>query len=256
MEDPRPEPINALYGLDPALSLNLPADASGAEPHLGGEVAVARLLELIRKWRTRRAAADALRRAGQTAVPGLLLALFDQNPNVRIAAVQALGGIGGQRAVDGLLGALYDEYHLVRREALLALGRLGEAAALPEMARLLADKDVWVRRDAARALGLLGDPQVIPLLLACGEDQFAVRHAAFGAIAAFGLEAIPALLRGLKSGSGATRTAAVEGFVWLARRVGRARLRHIIERELQRISAAGEPGNRRAVDRLLDELTL
>ncbi|NDJ51954.1 MAG: HEAT repeat domain-containing protein [Chloroflexi bacterium] len=153
--------------------------------------------------------AAAIGSLGEPAIDPLLLALTDENMQMRRLAASSLGHIADDRvvgpllrathdahwlvreaAVGGLLGrqeqrvlvtalhALGDERDRVRQQAVLLLGQfLPQGAdqrarildALGE--RLKADESVDVRREAARSLGYIGVVEAIPLLVAALDDE-------------------------------------------------------------------------------------
>ncbi|MEJ2148696.1 MAG: HEAT repeat domain-containing protein [Chloroflexota bacterium] len=75
------------------------------------------------------------------AVPGLLDALQDESPYVRMTAARALGKLGDAAALSGLLAALEDPEFIVRQNAMWSLGELGAGAkdAVPTLQALAAD---------------------------------------------------------------------------------------------------------------------
>jgi HEAT repeat protein len=89
--------------------------------------------------------------------------LDDPDPNVRVAAAEALGQIGGARAQEALRGVLARDERLLVLAALDGLNRLGARIAVADLAPLV---DVTVlRAPALAALGRSGDPAAAPLLL-------------------------------------------------------------------------------------------
>jgi vesicle coat complex subunit len=110
--------------------------------------------QLVRSW-----TASALRQIGpaaEPAVPALVKALGDPDPEVQISAAEALGRIGpaAEPAVPALIEALGDPDADVQRTASETLGRIGLAAkaAVPALINALGSADPGVRRDAARAM--------------------------------------------------------------------------------------------------------
>jgi HEAT repeat protein len=91
-------------------------------------------------------------------VPALETALADPFPDVRVAAVTALGmRKGGGHPVTRLFGgALRDADRLVRSAAVFALAKVGDPAAMPALLAALNDPEIPVRRDAVWAVGRLG----------------------------------------------------------------------------------------------------
>lgn len=152
--------------------------------------------------------------AARNAVPKLLLALTDEDTDVKTAAEEALGNIADPRTVDPLLRTLRQAGEVTVVEALgkirdrraieplvpalrdfrpwmqkaveNALDRIDPRwprstfvkNAMPDFIAALADKNLLVRVAAARALGRIGDPRAFePLLKALQEGGY-VRHAA------------------------------------------------------------------------------
>jgi HEAT repeat protein len=77
------------------------------------------------------------------AVPGLVMCLDDERPDVRLAAAWALGEIRDVRAIEGLMRAVSDVDYEVRRqaqEALDALGTVGVVAGVSAVLQIVMDK--------------------------------------------------------------------------------------------------------------------
>ncbi len=93
---------------------------------------------------TQIAAAEALGRIGQPAVPALAEALMDADPAVRLQACRALAYMGAKaaNAVPALERELKDPEIVVREQAALALGEIGAAAepAVPALMQMLRSK--------------------------------------------------------------------------------------------------------------------
>ncbi|MBS0208985.1 MAG: HEAT repeat domain-containing protein [Planctomycetes bacterium] len=89
-------------------------------------------------------AADALARIGNDAVPALIAALEDKDPEVRSFACRSLSVMGDRAApaVGALTARLSDPDENVRRAAARALGQIGPAAksAIPALIELLRNK--------------------------------------------------------------------------------------------------------------------
>jgi hypothetical protein len=90
------------------------------------------------------------------ALPALVAAFGDSDPDVRAWAAQAVGGIGANAAdaVPGLTELLKNDDEGSRNSACIALGQIGPAAnaALPPLRVALSDKSQDVHRFAARAI--------------------------------------------------------------------------------------------------------
>ena len=133
------------------------------------EPSVRRIVELFRHeaLEVRVAAAAACGGMGQGAVPELITALADRDPNVRWSAASALGQMGpvAKEAVPRLISALQDEEYWVQGKAATALGRIG-AAAVPIIRAALENENSSDRWLAILALGQIGPAarDTVPLL--------------------------------------------------------------------------------------------
>jgi HEAT repeat protein len=91
------------------------------------------------------------------AIPALMEALTDNDPEVRLQAANALGNIPGDMrvAVPPLIKALRDKDNSVREHAAQSLGNIGQSAelAVPALIAALQDKNESVRERAAESLG-------------------------------------------------------------------------------------------------------
>lgn len=164
-------------------------------------------------------------------VGGLLAALDNPSPAVRVAAVAALGHVGGQRATRALVAALGDPDPHVREHAARALGcnhhsSLGchRSEAREPLEAALADRDAFVRLEAVRALGELRDPEARSAIerLVRAERDPTVRRVAVLALGRLGDRRARPLLEELAaSGPERIRSAAAEALegLELARRL-------------------------------------
>jgi HEAT repeat protein len=145
------------------------------------------------------------------AVPTLIAALKNKDPDIRWEAAYNLGRIGDKRAVEPLIEVLeQDESSLVRDWAASSLGHLGDEQALIPLLtaykasqnrsfvgriiealgqlsagqldtsstleillEALKDENIAIQISAVRALGNLGDKRVIPTLLAVQPSPYA-----------------------------------------------------------------------------------
>lgn len=116
---------------------------------------------------------------GAAAVEALLVALKDENNDVRWSAATALAQVGDVRAVESLLVALKDNDDAVRRMAAIALGQIRDISAVDPLIVALKDNIGDVRVAAANALGQIGDTRAIePLKVALGDVFSKVQSAA------------------------------------------------------------------------------
>ena len=104
-------------------------------------------------------AAQALGDVGRTAVDQLADRTFDDNKNVRWAAVDALGRIGGEVAMGALVTSLISEGELADITVMAAmwLGQNSDRRAIRPLVRMLEDTDERVRWTARWALQRLAE---------------------------------------------------------------------------------------------------
>ncbi|HLF43869.1 MAG TPA: HEAT repeat domain-containing protein [Acidimicrobiia bacterium] len=115
--------------------------------------------------------------------PGLseLLGRF-KDPELVIAAIDALGYIGGPLAVTPLVAFLHADDWRLRAKAAHSLGEIGDPLANPALRSGLEDDDWWVRRNSAAALAdMSGGLEILHKTLH-SDDVFA-RDAAAEALA-------------------------------------------------------------------------
>jgi len=104
------------------------------------------------------------------------------DPEVQLAAIEALGFVGGPLAIPPLEYALRSSDWRLRAKASTSLGRIGDPSVNSALAARLEDEDWWVRRNSAAALASLpGGGQL--LLRAIGSDDPLARDAAAEALA-------------------------------------------------------------------------
>ena len=132
-------------------------------------------------------------------VEKLIKQLQDQNVDVRMNTVRALGKIGTPEAIKAAEDAIpfliqqlqNDQDKWVRMLAAMALGAVGEGTkdAVPDLIQALQDQDVSVRYYAAYALGKIGEGAVnaVPTLIQAFQDPHAtVRQGAAEALEKIG----------------------------------------------------------------------
>ncbi len=108
------------------------------------------------------------------AVQPLIAVLGDDDPDIRSAAVQALGGIG-RPASDALQAALGDKDARRRQYAAQALGEIRDPRAIAPLIAIMKDQEPYVRFHAYQALGRIGEPAVDPLITALRDGHAWVR---------------------------------------------------------------------------------
>lgn len=174
------------------------------------------------------AGAGPLPSALKAAYPALAQRMADPDPEVRLAAVEAIESL--DRGVDGstaLIQAASDPSIFVRWAAGRALGRLADgppeagepAARINALARLVGDRDIDVRTAALTAIAKYGTAakSAIPdVAAAAGRGDVEPRLAAIKALAALQSDAestVPVLIEGLRHRDLRLRRAAAAALV-------------------------------------------
>ena len=132
---------------------------------LGGRATIEALVPLLSSpiAALRNAAIEVLRKVGQDDL-GLLHGLTgNSDDHVRIFSVDIIGSIASPSSVDVLCECLLDANPNVRNAALVALGNIGAASALPAMLPLIDDQE-WIRFTLIEALGRIGGPEAVDFL--------------------------------------------------------------------------------------------
>jgi HEAT repeat protein len=123
----------------------------------------------------------------QTALDGLMAALYDPHDEVRAAAVEALGMLGGQRAIVALVATLGDQSRHQRARVIDALRKLGEPVAPALVARARAN--LGESTGPIEVLGQIGSPAAVDdLIVWCADARPAVRASALKALGSIGLD--------------------------------------------------------------------
>lgn len=213
--------------------------------------------------------AQALGRLGDERAAAPLLAAWDylvsvrqqmdltaQTQVLRLAVIEALGGVGGPGAARAMTEALSDPDPAVAEAAARALGAMRERGAVEALAQL-AGKDGGVGQAACEALGEIGDASGRPAL----ERALAAPTPAQSAPAAYGLarlgrkegaRALQSMLDGALTGESSARLAAYY-LTKLDKNSGLEFLAQLLESEMggglpvQAAEALGKTGNARAV---------
>jgi HEAT repeat protein len=97
------------------------------------------------------------------------------DPDLRVAAVRALGRLQAIESGLALLRALEDEAWQVRAQAARALGTIGATVSIAALSKRLTDPSWWVRHHAAYALKALGHEGQTALrrIASSSEDPYA-----------------------------------------------------------------------------------
>ena len=99
-----------------------------------------------------------------SAVPALISAVKDGDPDTRLYAIWALGKIGDPGGFQTVLESSQSEDAGVRKMAAYVLGQLHDKRAIPRLQVLAEDRVADVRWNAAIALAELQDPSGLPVL--------------------------------------------------------------------------------------------
>ncbi|HEX4335996.1 MAG TPA: HEAT repeat domain-containing protein [Polyangiaceae bacterium] len=135
----------------------------------------------------RRAARQLVELPSQTVRRIGLPALSDPDPDVRVAALEALEQAHASGLGERIAAWLGDADARVRRAAAEALSRAPYAPSVPALGRILADPDSTVRAAAARALGWSAQSTAVaPLLGRLDDNEADVREAVTLALARLG----------------------------------------------------------------------
>lgn len=147
---------------------------------MGDERAVAPLIVALRddEWNVRESAEDALTMIGSPAVEPLIKALREYQ--TRRYVIKVLGRIKDERVLDPLFVQLRNEEF--KDDATAALVEVG-LPAVERLTAVLNDKDTNVRKHAAQALGAIGLPEAVDLLIeATKDDEWEVRMSAIAGL--------------------------------------------------------------------------
>ncbi len=130
-------------------------------------------------------AADALAKIGdERAKAAVLKAAFDEDPNVRTQAVEALGAFQGRDVEDAIVECLRDSFGKTRIAAAKAAGKRKLASALPHLKyKATSDPDRAVRETAFRAIAEIGTAEAFAFLrefLTAPKNEQAFRSMCFG----------------------------------------------------------------------------
>jgi HEAT repeat protein len=133
----------------------------------------------------------------RAAVPALLTAAKDPDPDTRLYAVWALGKIGDPAGFETVLATSESEDPGARKMAAYVLGQLNDRRAIPRLRVLAEDRVPDVRWNAAIALAALGDRSGLPVLRSMIDRAALARQAALSSeqVEAAMINALKALAR-------------------------------------------------------------
>ncbi len=145
--------------------------AALSDPHLIPEII--RMLADDPNAIVRRECAETLGQAGGPALTELHHALEDPVPQVREAAVTALGEVAGRDSTDALIAVAsnQEEDKLVREAAVAALGAIEDERAVPALLDLIQSAPPQIRRRCVPALSVFEGSEIEAALRSAAEDR-------------------------------------------------------------------------------------
>jgi HEAT repeat protein len=124
----------------------------------------------------RNTAMEVYRALGIRAFPSLATLLKEDDPEVRLFAVNIICQIGDRKGFELLVSAMRDKDENVRCASAEGLGRIGDSRALAELKRAFSDEP-WVAMAAIGSVGEIGGKEACGLLYEC-LDEGVYREAA------------------------------------------------------------------------------
>ena len=108
-------------------------------------------------------------------LPGLIKALSNKLPGIRVKATEALGEIGNKSAMEAILPGLNGDWEL-RKASAYALGKFGDQRAVKPLFDRLLDRDI-IYKPAAESLMNLGSLSVEQLIIGLNDPNKNLRLA-------------------------------------------------------------------------------
>jgi HEAT repeats len=171
-------------------------NSTSAQPQT--EIQISSHIQRLKNPQERSAAIDYLATVGKPAVPALIQALQDSDPQVRSSAAIILGKIGpvAAQAAPVLLRTIDDQDATVRSHAVQAIKKIGKQAYIPQLIAGLDSGTTWERYSAAHALRALGKdaaPAVPALTKKLQDENNWIRVGSASALGSIGKAATPAI---------------------------------------------------------------
>jgi ankyrin repeat protein/HEAT repeat protein len=179
----------------PRFSSGVCAVALGRE---AGDLAVAKLRDLLANPNAASSAAEALGRIGSSqAIAALTAGFSSTDPAVRLGIVMAAGQAGGQRAIPLLAQAARGTDSELVRSAIIGLPQCGGPGSIDLLASLRGNWEPGVRRAVAQGLGAIGGAEAVNALTGLLTDtERLVRQDAIAAVVAADMPQSVALVGG------------------------------------------------------------
>ncbi|MFA5331113.1 MAG: HEAT repeat domain-containing protein [Methanoregula sp.] len=167
---------------------------------------------------TKQNAADTLARLGTAAIPDLTQLAAEENPEVQVAAIQALGQVKSSDALSVLIPLRTHKNPDIRRAVIAALGNIRHQSAIPYFIQGFLDPAGAVRSESVHALAGFGSLALHPVIEATDRSEPAIRA---GALETLGKLPEPVvlypLIKGLSDPADEVRAAAAKVLSALAK---------------------------------------
>ncbi|KAF3890874.1 HEAT repeat domain-containing protein [Tolypothrix bouteillei VB521301] len=139
------------------------------------DIQIKSYIEQLKNPQQRSAAIENLVTAGKSAIPALITALQDSNPQVRASAAAILGQMGpnASEAAPAILRVIDDGDPVVRSSAVLAIQKIGKQAYVPHLIAGLNSTKSWERYNASHGLRAMGKDAApaVPVLMRKLQDE-------------------------------------------------------------------------------------
>jgi HEAT repeat protein len=186
----------------------------------------------------RNSAVEALERLGSRAVPVLCRHGGDADHDVRKFILDILGSIGDAGALPLLISALADPEPNVCAAAAENLGKIGDSRAVPQLLQALEKTDIWLRYTILEALGRIGKPVPMSVIAPMAGENL-LKKAVFDCLGAIGDgEAIPLLMEGIRERVRNVREAAVAALMKVRERLPESERMLLVDGRLREFNGA------------------
>ena len=186
----------------------------------------------------RNSAVEALERLGSRAVSVLCRHGGDADHDVRKFVLDILGSIGDAGALPLLISALDDPEPNVCAAAAENLGKIGDARAMPHLLQALGKTDIWLRYTILEALGRIGKPVPMTVITPMAGENL-LKKAVFDCLGAIGDgEAVPLLTEGIRERVRNVRDAAVVALMKVRERLPQGERVQLVDGRLREFNGA------------------
>lgn len=109
-------------------------------------------------------ASEAMAKMGREVIPNLIHYLKEENNDIAMPIIQALGKLKARRAIPYILPYVQSGSVNSRRIAVIALGEIGTQKVFAALNKALSDRSKWVKMVAIEAVADAGDTNAVPKL--------------------------------------------------------------------------------------------